>query len=68
MIARNLGAQMTRLISFPYDRSVSKFKHKTTEKKAQCELFSFGSEVERIYMLLRGRTKKNYSPPKNKIK
>lgn len=30
-------------------RSVSKFKHKTTEKTAQCELLRFGSEVENLY-------------------
>lgn len=30
-------------------RSVSKFKDKTTEKTAQCELLSFGSEVENLY-------------------
>ena len=30
-------------------RSVSKLKHKTTEKTAQCELLSFGSEVENLY-------------------
>ena len=29
--------------------SVSKFKHKTTEKTAQCEQLSFGSEVENFY-------------------
>ena len=47
--------------------SVSKFKHKTTEKTAQCELLSFGSEVENLYAFA-WKSKKNYSPPKDKIK
>jgi len=47
--------------------SVSKFKHKTTEKTAQCELLSFGSEVENLNASA-WKNKKNYSPPQNKIK
>ena len=50
MITRTLGAQMTTLIYLIIAlRSVSKFKHKTTEKTAQCELLRFGSEVENLY-------------------
>ena len=44
--------------------SVSKFKTKTTDKlTAQCELLSFGSEVENLYMLLHGRKKIHFLPP-----